>query len=211
MSKQVDKSHYAFSRYMHKRRWASVWHQMNEVVSFNPDRVLEVGPGPGVLKSTLNLFGVRVETVDIDPELNPDHVCSVLDLPFEDCEFDVVCAFQMLEHLPFEESVIAFSEMSRVARKAVILSLPDATRRIPLVIHMPKLCDLRIFFPKFWMKKKENHFDGEHYWEVNKNGYTYDAVRQKFSLKSKFSNFRTFNVPEYPYHRFFVFYSEKYF
>jgi len=45
--KQVDKSIYEFNRYMTKERWSSVWYQLNEVQRLKPEKVLEVGPGPG--------------------------------------------------------------------------------------------------------------------------------------------------------------------
>jgi 2-polyprenyl-3-methyl-5-hydroxy-6-metoxy-1,4-benzoquinol methylase len=107
MNKQVDSSHYAFSVYMDKKRWTSVWHQLDEVLRVEPARVLEVGPGLGLFKAAASTHGLRVETFDIDPDLKPDHVGSVLAMPFSDAEFDVVCAFQMLEHLEYEQALRA--------------------------------------------------------------------------------------------------------
>jgi len=138
MQKQVNKSHYEFGKYVHKRRWASMWHQLDEVIKLNPERVLEVGPGPGLFKAMAGAMGVHVETLDLDPELEPDHVASVFEMPFEDGAFDIVCAFQMLEHLPFEQSLEAFREMVRVAQKAVVISLPDAATRWPVSFHVPQ-------------------------------------------------------------------------
>jgi ubiquinone/menaquinone biosynthesis C-methylase UbiE len=118
MNKQVEKSHYDFEEYIDKNRWNSMWHQLDEVSNFKPDNILEVGPGPGVFKATANIvWEGKVKTLDIDPELNPDYVESVFDMPFDNNSFDVVCAFQMLEHLPYEKSLLAFKEMSRVAKK----------------------------------------------------------------------------------------------
>ena len=56
--KQVDKGHYDFSSYMDKRRWASNWHQVDEVQRLQPSSVLEVGPGPGVFKAMMRLLGI---------------------------------------------------------------------------------------------------------------------------------------------------------
>lgn len=80
-TKQVDKDQYEFLRYMSKARWNSLWHQLDEVIRLKPERVLEIGPGLDVFKNTAGLYGVKVETLDIDPELKPDHVGSATALP----------------------------------------------------------------------------------------------------------------------------------
>lgn len=205
MQKQVDKSHYEFSRYVNKRRWSSMWHQLDEVLKLKPERVLEIGPGPGLFKVVVEAMGVHVETLDIDPALKPDHVASVFEMPFEDDAYDMVCAFQMLEHLPFEKSLDAFREMARVARKFVIISLPDAAVRWPMAVHIPKIGSYRFSVPKPRLRAPIHKFDGEHYWEINKAGYPLDRVIDSFLNLSSIKLEKTFRVSENPYHRFFVF------
>jgi len=204
-TKQVDKSHYDFGRYVHKRRWASMWHQLDEVIKLSPERVLEVGPGPGLFKGMAGSMGVHVETLDIDPELAPDHVASVFQMPFEDHAFDVVCAFQMLEHLPYEESLDAFQEMARVSRKAVVISLPDAATRWPMSIHIPKIGAVKFSIPKPRLRAPTHQFNGQHYWEINKAGYALDKVIKDLTQAGQVSLSDTYRVPDYPYHRFFIY------
>ena len=205
MQKQVDKEHYAFSRYMHKQRWASVWHQLDEVLAFEPNTVLELGPGPGVFQAVASQFGPRVETLDLDPDLNPDHVAPADAMPFEDDAFDVVCAFQMLEHVPYEKSLAIFAEMARVARKGVVISLPDASRRWPYSLYIPKIGVLYILIPRPRIRAPEHRFDGEHYWEINKAGYPLARVRRDLAQAGQLRVSKMFRVSEHSYHRFFVF------
>lgn len=205
MQKQVDKSHYEFGRYVTKQRWASMWHQLDEVMKLRPERVLEVGPGPGVFKAMAGLFGVHVETLDIDQELKPDHVASVFDMPFEDSSFDVVCAFQMLEHLPFDQSLRAFREIARVASRAVVISLPDAATRWPMSIYVPKVGPVAFSVPRPRLYWPKHEFDGEHYWEINKAGYPLKRVVEALAETGSVKLDHTFRVHEFPYHRFFVF------
>jgi SAM-dependent methyltransferase len=205
MKKQVDKSHYDFRRYVSKRRWASLWHQLDEVIKLKPERVLEVGPGPGLFKAMAGAMGVHVETLDLDPELKPDHVASVFEMPFEDAAFDVVCAFQMLEHLPFEQSLEAFCEMARVAGNAIVISLPDAATRWPVSIHVPRIGDVKFSIPKPRLRAPIHQFNGQHHWEINKRGYSLTRVCESFLNVGHVALVRGYRVAEFPIHRFFVF------
>lgn len=83
MKKQVEKDHYTFGGYINKPRWSSMWHQLDEVLALEPETVLEIGPGPGVFKAVAKLFGPCVETLDLDPELKPDHVAPADEMPLK--------------------------------------------------------------------------------------------------------------------------------
>jgi SAM-dependent methyltransferase len=50
---------------------------------------------------------------------------SIIDLPFEDREFDIVLAIDVLEHLPDHLREQAVSELVRVASKAVLMTYPS--------------------------------------------------------------------------------------
>jgi len=201
--KQVEKIHYEFARYMNKGRWASVWHQLDEVIRLKPANVLEIGPGPGVFKQTATLFGLKVETLDLDPDLKPDHVGTATDQPFADASYDVVCAFQMLEHLPYQTALRAFAEMVRVCRRHVVISLPDARPVWQYRFHVPKFGTRTLLLPRPIMRQPIHVFDGEHYWEINKQGY--DLARVVSDLCRLCSLVKTYRVFENPSHRFLVF------
>lgn len=205
MTPQVNKDHYEFSQYMDKKRWCSVWHQIDEVISLSPSNVLEIGPGPGLFRVIVTQLGVKCETLDVAEDLKPNYIASATEMPFINNAFDVVCAFQMLEHLPFKLSLQAMKEMARVAKMGVVISLPDADRVWPYSIHIPKYGNKKFLINRPFYKKQDHLFDGEHYWELNKKGYEVDAFVGV--LKEVFSEFvlvKNYRVSENPYHRFFV-------
>jgi ubiquinone/menaquinone biosynthesis C-methylase UbiE len=201
--KQVDRSIYQFSSYMTKQRWCSVWHQLDEVQKLKPQRVLEIGVGPGLFKAVAATFGIAVETMDIDPDLKPDHVGSATAMPFDDSSYDVVCAFQMLEHVPYEAALQAFDEMVRVSRRYVVISLPDARSVWCYKIHLPKFGTHDFLVPRPQIKAPVHEFDGEHYWEINKADYPLSRVTTDFSKQAHL--IKTYRVFENPYHRFLIF------
>ncbi|MCW9057755.1 MAG: class I SAM-dependent methyltransferase [Gammaproteobacteria bacterium] len=206
MKKQVEKEHYLFSKYMNKRRWCSVWHQLDEVLSLQPDKVLEVGPGSGMFKVVAEKFGLNVDTLDISEDLNPDIVASATEMPIADNSYDLVCSFQMLEHLPIEMSLAAFKEMARVSRNTLVISLPDAEPCWPYSIYIPRVGQKSFHIKNPFLKIKKHEFDGEHYWEINKKGYELNSI-QKWLLDAAqgFELANTYRVPEIPYHRFFIY------
>jgi len=201
--KQVEKAHYEFGRYMSKERWISVWHQLDEVLSLGGQGVLEVGPGAGIFKEISRIYGMQVDTLDVSPDLEPDFVGSATALPFEDNSYDIVCAFQMLEHLPFELSIQAFKEMVRVSNNHVIISLPDAKPVWYYRIHLPKFGTFKWLVPRPLSLPKKHHFNGQHYWEIGKRGYHLSRVLKEFSCGAEL--IKTYRVKEHTYHRFLIF------
>jgi SAM-dependent methyltransferase len=102
-----------------------------------PHSILDLGCGEGVLTEqwAARLGNGRVVGVDLpDPKLaaqwqrrsRPNLDFGELDvtrgLPYADREFDLVCATEVLEHVPGPERVVA--EMARVAARQLIVSVP---------------------------------------------------------------------------------------
>ncbi len=201
---QVAKSHYGFSTYYGKGRWSSLWHQLDEVLGLKPARVLEVGPGRGLFKQLAGTFGVQVETVDVAEDLHPDHLGTATELPFGDGSYDCVCAFQVLEHLPYEDSLRAFGEMLRVSSGHVVISLPDSRPQWRYSIHIPARGPIEAAINKPLWRPDAYEFNGEHYWVVNAEGYSLERVTRDL-VHAGGRLLRTYRVKEYPAHRFFVF------
>lgn len=109
------------------------------ITPVQPRSILEVGCGEGYLAARLQkrLRAERFVACDLEiaqcrPELNAAfhphispinfEVASIYDLPYESQSFDLVVCCEVLEHL--EAPGRGLTELSRVAKNAVLLSTP---------------------------------------------------------------------------------------
>ena len=87
-------SHYSFSTYVSKRRWASYWNQIDEVIQLHIDNLLLIGKGDGIVGDVLKKEGIEVISFDIEPKVKPDFLGNVINIKsiFEDRTFDgILC------------------------------------------------------------------------------------------------------------------------
>jgi SAM-dependent methyltransferase len=107
-----------------------------EIAALSPTSFLDAGCGEGFVarrvleaQPNLALTGCDVSTgaLAVAARANPGarfEPGSVTALPFPDDSFDVVGCFEVLEHLPGDLPRQALSELARVARRGVVLSVP---------------------------------------------------------------------------------------
>ena len=197
---QVSKDAYSFVSYVPPERWASYYYQLREIVASAPKTVLEVGVGDGVVRDYLRgACMMNYTSVDLAADLLPDVVGSVEALPFPDGTFDLVSACEVLEHLPFERFDKALAELARVSSRSVLVSLPHFGPPIRLSIKVPFLPEARIFFKLPF--PRQHLFNGQHYWEIGKRGYSVGTVRSH--IERYFWIVREYVPFEAPYHRFY--------
>ena len=104
-----------------------------EIVKKQDLKILNVGCGPGRSSQYLSSFG-EVTSIEYDKEccefasertglqiING----SITALPFQDEMFDLVCAFDVIEHV--EDDQLAVSEMKRVAKKEGVIFITVPT------------------------------------------------------------------------------------
>lgn len=199
--KQVNKEAYKFERYSHTGRWVSYYYQIREVLRLDPKSALEIGSGDGVFKNyILENTEIEYSNVDVAEDLHPDIVGSVTALPVVDNSYDVVCAFEVLEHVPFEQFEKALSELARVSRHAVVLSLPHFGPPIKFLLKVPFLSEIVFAFKVPFARK--HLFNGQHYCEIGKRGYAPQMIRnvieKYFIIEKEFIPF------ENQYHHFYV-------
>lgn len=199
--KQVDKKHYLFSKYSFPGRWESYFYQLSEVLSLEPETILEVGVGDKVFGSFVkNNTSVEYSSMDCAEDLSPDIVGDLTSIPAGSSSFSVVCAFEVLEHVPFDSFEIILQEMKRVSQRYVVISVPHFGPPVQLFFKLPFLPPIRCSFKIPFYKR--HVFNGEHYWEIGKKGYSPRYVRRiiekHFKIRKEFIPFGN------QYHHFYV-------
>ncbi len=200
MQKQVDAGEYAFDRYVSIDRWASYHHQLALIFAQAPCSVLEVGIGDGIVGDQLRHAGIAYTSVDFAADVHPDIVAPITEIPVPDASQDVVCAFEVLEHLPFEAFDTALGELARISKKTALISLPHFGPSVRIEIKVPLVSRIRLAIKMPWPRK--HVFNGQHYWEIGKRGFSQSRVRR--ALEKHFIIEKEFVPFENQYHHFFA-------
>lgn len=207
-----DVPFYSDKFYDHKARWIHYFHQIravaDEVRTSGGDlekwSVLEIGPSHGLVTEYLRKFGVKVTTLDYKAEYKPDVVGDVRVLPFPDNTFDMAIACEVLEHMPFEDTLKALGEMRRVARRTVLVSVPDARRTLmSLRLKLPlfKEMNMAIRCPAF--TRQIVTAEHGHHWEIGKMGSPLRRVRAAIA-GTGFRIRRCGSLPDTPRNYYFL-------
>lgn len=199
---QVSPEFYNPSNYEHLYRWISYWYQIQAVLRARPVTVLEIGTGTGIMSDYLrNRLGIKVTTFDFDKSRNPDVVGDVRNLNgyFPARAFDCICAFQVLEHIPYEDFEKMLEDLAFVSRNAVLISLPYwgyfFQFRLRLFKQFSFALGKKITRPFTWQ------FNGEHYWEIGTRQFPLRRVLKSISTRLQVNTH--YFCPDYPYHYFF--------
>jgi SAM-dependent methyltransferase len=199
--KQVDKVHYNFFNYCYFDRWSSYYYQLSEILKLQIKSMLEVGSGDGVLMQYIRKnTDIDYKNLDVAEDLNPDILGGINKIPVEDETFDLVCAFEVLEHLPFDQFEKSILEMKRVSKDYVIISVPHFGPAIKLCFKIPFLPEVKFSFKIPFYKK--HTFNGQHYWEIGKRGYPLSSIKK--ILKKHLILIDHFVPFENQYHHFFI-------
>lgn len=197
--KQVNKNHYDFNNYIHLNRWCSYWYQLKEILELDPKSVLEFGVTNNITRSMLSNDNIKYYTADIDKELKPDYLIKSISNFNIDNDFDVVCAFQVLEHLPYEDFETCLIKLKQHSDKYVIISLPYFAMDLRFSLIAKPFVNLNKII-KINVDRKLIH--DEHYWEIGRKDYPLKRILK--DVKKHFNIKKNYIVKENPYHYFLV-------
>lgn len=217
---KTDEKYLATTQDFSKQRlfmWQSIYWQAREPIR-NPEvqSVLEFGPGRGVTKALIEHFGIRHVAVDRSDKYNfkPD-VHKSIDEFITDEKFDMVCAFQVLEHNPIETLKEYLEIFKSFTNKYIYISLPYNGRWFSLQynIFLPgKL--LRGTILKTWQRlfknlkpvdeyqKRPDKFNA-HWYEVGDKNFTKEDAR-KFFYDLDLEIVQEYHCISYPHHIFYL-------
>lgn len=200
--------HYS-ARYLGRnfRRLYSYVQQVINSLEKAPNSVLVIGKGDGVVVEMLKPFCGVVHTLDVQEELVPDIVGSVLDIPCADNSYDLVICSQVLEHIEFEDFSRAVEELGRVASRRVVLSLPDVRHCWWMRAGLPKWkFEWQISVPRLKKQRQVTQRSSldQHAWEIGFKGASFNAVRERINGTGKLRVIKAYRVYEVNWHTFIV-------
>jgi hypothetical protein len=156
------------------RHWEYYWHQQKlmEDLLQPDDNILEIGVGSGFAANYLRSKQFSVTTFDIDADKSPDIVGNVVDHRF-DRTFDCVMAFEILEHIPYEEFERVIKRMPEYVDRYAFISLPRNLASISSgYIKFPRIR------PMSWNLrfKRRKLVSENHHWELDYGPYSIGRV-----------------------------------
>ncbi|MDD4123227.1 MAG: methyltransferase domain-containing protein [Candidatus Pacebacteria bacterium] len=118
-------------------RFISYFHQIDLIRKYKPNSVLEIGIGSKIVSQHIENINIKVTTCDIDKNLSPDIVTDVRDLNLQDNSFDMVCACEILEHIPFADFEKTIQKLKNISKEYILISLPYPSIAFDFVIKIP--------------------------------------------------------------------------
>jgi uncharacterized protein YbaR (Trm112 family) len=181
--------------------YVSYFYQVHEILPFANASIVEVGIGNLAMKSLLENKGYTHTGIDIDLNLHPDLCSSILDLPLIDNYADISICFQCLEHLDFGSLPKALSELKRVSKNIVIISVPNCFHYIEIDFTM--LSKHLYFCKDFRLHTRKKNLKWGHHWEIGANNITLGKV-SKVIQNIGLQIVKEYRMKFHKYHHIFV-------
>jgi 2-polyprenyl-3-methyl-5-hydroxy-6-metoxy-1,4-benzoquinol methylase len=201
----VPQNLYNAQTYDELDRFVSYWNQKEAIVKLasrlESASILEIGKGNGFLSEYLKRHQFDIETFDSAPDLKPDYIGDIRSVShIVKKKFDIVCAFEVLEHIPYTDVPHILTELAALTKNYLVISLPQSRLYLSFWLKLNVVRPLQVYlslpFPT------EHTFDGEHHWELGK--WDYPISKFRILLEKHFIVQKEYTHPLNCYHRFFI-------
>jgi len=200
----IHKDHYFSENYLDSSRFLGLCTQFNLGRTLPIEsKILEIGLGPGLFSILMRGFGYKLFTLDHNVELKPNIISSLPFLPIASKKFDAICAFEVLEHLPFSLFQNCLQEFMRITKNRIIISLPTQKDIFKNEFRINLKCSNRLYIKRIWGKKINSLTNPkEHFWELDFGDKNHDLV---LSIASHLGLHLISQEFQPPWFHFFVF------
>lgn len=194
----------------------SYYLQMLTTHELKVDSVLEIGPGENFAANYLRTLGINYDTMDIVEHSQPTILGRLEELDERNYlrRWQLVCAFQMLEHSPYELFVENIRKMAAMSDRYVFISLPYSCFGFRLSLNIAFGQNRRfsksiaMYIPLFKRNRKyrEEYIKefpwAVHYWEIGRRGFPLGRIKSDIESVGLriIDTFRSDN----PYHYFIL-------
>jgi hypothetical protein len=130
-------------------------------------KLLEIGVGTSLLSDLLKRRGWNIVTLDIDEEKKPSFCGDALEFNYDAHNIEVILAFEIFEHIPFETFEKILKKFSKSNLKNICFSVPWCEREwINLKAKLPMLKPINF---RLSFSSNEIHTKS-HFWELSQTG-----------------------------------------
>ncbi|MBK3518557.1 methyltransferase domain-containing protein [Carboxylicivirga marina] len=180
MQPQANEKYQYSSEWIHKleneRHWQYYHFQQSLIQKHveHKESILEVGIGSSFTYNYLKSKNYNIISMDIDADKKPDIVANIVsdDLP---ANIDTILAFEVFEHIPYDEYMLALKKAKDSGVKKLIISMP-------LNIKVWFDFDIRLHvFGRiaFQIATRRNKLTtNHHHWEIGYQKYRFNKIKQ---------------------------------
>ncbi len=211
---QLDalEGHIHSAKFLNDRFHYSQYLQMKTIFDLSVKSVLEIGPGEGFVASYMRSLNIIYDTLDNTG--NPTILSDLMDWKPVKENWDIVAAFQVLEHLPFSLFEECMVKLIAATKKYIIISLPYHCfgLRFKAFLSFGQMkrykSDIEFHLPTLFKNRKyrKEYMDefpfAVHHWELGRRPFYTSKIENIFAINSlkiidKFHS-------ENPYHYFYL-------
>ena len=189
--------------------------QLKTIINLNISSVLEIGPGDDFNSDYLIKNNIEYASMNLPNAANATYQARLEDFDEEKLtsRVDLVAAFQMLEHSPYENFIVNIRKMAHMSKQYIFISLPFDCIGFQFECALGFSQKSRKLTVGFWLPtyRKNRKYRAEymkefpwavHHWEIGRRGYSLtkvltDIQNQGIEIISKFHG-------KNPYHYFIL-------